>query len=218
MASKKFTATEAVIRGWGKLKAEQDALIKVLPLPILILVVMEFFRLQTESPSIMFLSAILSIYLYAVIAISVHRIILIGGDAVDTPVMLPKQRTFEFIVYSIAIGVILIPLVVLLFLPPVGIVLFYLAAAYLVGRVSLVLPSLAIDNRWTFAESWRATRNYQFEMFFIVGILPFISVIPELLLRGIPGAGPLLVLLSSMVSIFVITTLSVAFSLIQNEK
>lgn len=216
-SSKKFTAIGAISQACAKLKNQQAVLFSTLPVPILIMVVIEFFRMQSASPAISLISAAANIYLYAVIAITVHRILLIGSDAVEYPVMFPSHRIFEFILFSLAIGIVLIPVAILVFIPGIGILLFYLAAAYVVGRLSMILPSLAADDRWTFSESWRATHKYQFELFFIIGILPFISVVPELLLNGIPGAGPLLVLISCLVSIVLIASLSVAFAYIREE-
>lgn len=46
-------------------------------------------------------------------------------------------------------------------------------AIYLLGRLSLVLPSIAVDRRLTLKGSWLLTRGNGWRMFVVVGLLPW---------------------------------------------
>jgi membrane-anchored glycerophosphoryl diester phosphodiesterase (GDPDase) len=60
----------------------------------------------------------------------------------------------------------------------------YIPALYLVGRISLVFPSIAIDHNKSMRWSWQVTKGNGLRMFIIVGALPWLlSILLGLLWR-----------------------------------
>ena len=188
---------------------------KALLLPVVFLVVIELMPVHESDTGSIFLLRFLSFLIYIVLAISTHRIILLGPQSVsEWGVYMPGKREFTFFMYSIGIGLLMIPFSFLSFIPYMGFLVAGISMAYMMGRLSLILPAIATDREWSFSDSWKATRNHQVLMMVVVGLFPFIISIPELLLSYIPYSGLLVSLLSAITLILVISALSVAFQVI----
>jgi len=50
--------------------------------------------------------------------------------------------------------------------------LAYIPVLYVVGRISLVFPSTAVDHNMSMRWSWQVTKDNGFLMFIIVGAMP----------------------------------------------
>lgn len=154
-----------------------------------------------------------------------HRLVILGPDAVPRfGLTTISKREVLFIGYSFVVA---LPLV-LLFLPAVvlagtvgGSVLALFAlmvGAYVLARLSLVLPGIAVDRLVTLADSWQMTKPHQGGMFFVVvvvpGLLTAILVLPQVL-SGTLETGPVMLVVGSLVStliaVFTITILSIAY-------
>ena len=92
----------------------------------------------------------------------------------------------------------------------------------MIGRVSLVFPSIAIDRKFDFADSWDATKNHKLMMFFTVVLLPvviyIVLYIVEEMLIYIPGVVYILDLFSIFVMIWMIAALSFAYQIVIEGK
>lgn len=178
---------------------------------------------ESDSESISWLSLITvflaEILVHTVVAINTHRIILMGPPSVpEWGIFKPSKRELIFILYSISIGLITIPLSLFALIPIIGFPVAFLAIAYVIGRSSLVFPAVATDHRWTFSDSWRATKNYQILMMVIAVGFPIIMGLPEFLLGFFPHATMLAKIVSVLTFVFVVAALSIAFKAIANER
>ena len=188
---------------------------KALLVPIAILVILGAIPIQEPGSALMVLLTILPLFIYTLLAITTHRIILLGPESVpEWGVYIPRKREFHFVLYSIGMGLCMIPLGFLALIPTVGWVIAVIAIIYMMARLSLVFPAIATDQSWSFPDSWKATRNHQALMLIVVAIFPFAISIPEQLLRHLPYMGLLVNLLSAFTMVFVVAALSVAFKII----
>lgn len=188
---------------------------KALFIPILIIVGLDVLLLRDFSWPSVILHTFLSITVYSIVAITTHRIILLGpGSIYEWGIYMPTKREFYFILYSIGMCLFFIPCGLLALIPEIGWILGVIATIYILARLSLVFPAIATDQNWSFIDSWKATKNHQLLMMTVIAVFPFAVGIPEQLLSNLPYLGLLVNLLSAITMVFVIAALSVAFQLI----
>jgi len=188
---------------------------KALLVPISILVLLGAIPIQEASSALMVLLNIVPLFIYTVLAIITHRIILLGPESVsEWGLYVPGKREFYFVLYSIGFGLLMIPLGFFALIPAIGWALAVLATIYTMARLFLVFPAIATDQGWSFSDSWTATKNHQVLMMVVVAIFPFVIGIPEQVLNHVPYAGAFVNLLSAFTMVFVVAALSVAFQVI----
>jgi hypothetical protein len=155
---------------------------------------------------------------YAIIAITTHRLVLLGPNSIpEWGIRSWSMRETYFLLHMLGIGLIAMAMSVLVFIPIAGVLALLLAVCWILPRLSLVFPGIAVDKGVTFELSWKLTKNYQMDMFLIVIALPVVLSIPALLLMLIPYGY----LLSSVLSLFVvvieIAVLSITYKQITSE-
>lgn len=203
--------------------------IKALLIPIAALIILDIiFAGQSERKSTGALVG-LSVFIHTIIAITTHRIILLGPNSIpEWGVYIFRKREFYFVLHLIGLGIlmILIGLIIILLslLIPTSttafiaaLVIYLLVSLYIVSRLSLVFPAIATDQNWSFFDSWKATRNHQFSMIMVVAIFPFIISIPEIILSYLPYMETLVSLLSAITTVLTVAALSVAFQVITEK-
>ena len=77
--------------------------------------------------------------------------------------------------------------------------------------MSLVFPSIAIDKKFDFKDSWDATKGHKLMMFVVVAVFPFTLGVFEFMLGRIQGITFVLQLISLFTTIYIVATLSVAY-------
>ncbi len=190
-------------------------LVKALFIPIILLILTEALSSQDGGYALIISMTVISFIAYTILAITTHRIILLGPGLVSPWGMnIPSKRELRFFMYSIGLGLLIIPFGLLSLIPNVGWVIGLMAIFYVISRLSLVFPAIATDHDWTFTDSWNATREHQFHMLVVVAIFPFLIGIPEQLLSNLPFMGVIVNILSALTLVFVIAALSVAFQVI----
>lgn len=214
-----MTAQQLIIEAWHELVRNRARLTQLLFIPIILIFVISPMSLADSEHgiSIGFALALINIFLYVVLAIIIHRTLIIGPDSVSRTTFIPNTRTLKFAVYSIAGGLILVPAVLLIFIPVVGIILSYMGMAYIMGRCFLVFPSIAIDGNWSFADSWRATKPHQLAVFLAIGALPLTIGFLQQILIGIHNIEIFIGLISAVSSVFTIAVISVTYSHLADE-
>ena len=173
---------------------ERYSLIKSLSIYTIILMFLQFINLdnviivdgkkQIQNYYIFLLNLIVLFIISMMIAISTHRILILGNKSVS------KWGNFKFtsreisylfqcIKLSILISLYtLIPLIVILKLFEnksvhlLALSLVFLVSTIIFSRMSLVLPSVAIDKKMDFRDSWKLTKNYRLLMYLLVIIFP----------------------------------------------
>lgn len=202
---------QILVDAWSILVERKDKLIKVLPLPVVLLAVLGIGHNYQQSVLISFMLLIANILLTSMIAVATHRVILIGSDSIPDAVPKPDKRVLVFIAYSIGLGLILVPIALISVFIPMGLLLYFLCMAYIVGRLSLVFPAIAIDAPWRFSDSWNATKEHQTAMFVVVGLLPALFIILDSIFLGFTFFGVIWSFLSAMIIVYFVAVLSVSF-------
>ena len=189
-------------------------------------IIFYFFETEYEASNneffgslFLYLFFLIKLIFYTYIAIITHRVILLGADSVSNwGVYKWTRRETNFSVRIVILGLILLPADFLSFLPtPISLVatIFFLWAA---GRLALTFPGIAVDEKMTFNLSWNWTRNYNFLMLIIVGLIPAIfsvaSILMAMQLRYFYFFWNLLLTISL---IFEITLVSHAYKSIKNR-
>ncbi len=193
-------------------------MLRLLLVPVILLVALGAFPYTPQYPLLTSFLTIVELFLYASIAVTIHRIVLLDPDSNIPSPLEPKKRVFKFILYTIAVGFICIPAGFLAVVPVVGITLTILAMGYIAGRFALLFPSVAIDGQLTFKESWNFTQYHHITMFLVVGVIPFIVNIPIRLMSGYPTMAIIANILSAATTVYLVTTVSVCYERIMKPE
>ena len=186
------------------------------------------------GPATLFLTSLLSYAAYLMVAVSCHRILLLGEDSLPNEwgVYLGR-RELRFVGWSLVIGLIAAPifLVVAAVLSafyglepsdPLAIatmtIVGLVACAYPVSRSSLVLPATAIDERPTIAGAWALSDGVGWPLALIVSLPGIAATVLDLGVGLLLPSGPGTNLVGSVLylgfEVFGIAALSIAsFSL-----
>ena len=157
--------------------------------------------------------------IYTQIAVVTHRMILLGPNSVPNwGIYVPTRREFHFFITSFILGLIMIPVAFLNIIPNGGSILFTIVSSYLISRFSLVFPSIAVDNPWSFSDSWSVTKDHQILMLAVILIFPIVISIPEILLSKLPHTSLLVTFVSLITLVITIAALSVAFKVINESN
>jgi len=164
------------------------ALIKALVTPICVvnLLYIIFYHVPYSIPR--FIVGCFVLIQFVVMAVTTHRIILLG------PASVPEWGIFKlrFREYYYAIHLVIILLIALLvgygvslvadkdyfvFVPSrlegnFAVFLVVVMSSWLISRLFLVFPAIAVDINVSYRLSWQLTENYQALMFLVVVVLP----------------------------------------------
>jgi hypothetical protein len=157
----------------GVLK-NSSRLTKALLIPFLILLGFDYINLENQGSTIVIvMSTIVSFLISVTIAITTHRILLLE-DAVPTWGLYKfGAREFKFLFYSFLLVLFMIvPSIIFSFIPYVGLLLVAVYIVVVVSRLSLVFPSISIDEDIEFSESWNYTKNHKWLVVVTVVIFP----------------------------------------------
>ncbi len=211
---------KAISDGLTYLKYYQVILIKALLIPFLLLIVLISLALLPNIDSkIEYAIYFLQWIPFTLIAITTHKVILEGPNAVPTwGINRFGARELKFVGYQILIVFVALPVAVLVLIPHIGIYLWVFAIMYIIGRLSLVFPSIAIGADLGFVESWSATKNHQLMMIVVVGMFPLILGFLEDFLASLPGFYWVSAVISALTIVLVIAPLSAAYKIVMEPK
>lgn len=158
------------------------------------------------------LMGVLTVIVHTVFAITTHRIILLGPDAIPKWGLntWSKRETF-FALHFVGLSLVSVPILFLAFIPVVGWILALGLFSWLIGRASLVFPGIAVDQGITFKLSWELTNNRQLLMVLVVVAFPVFLMSPVYLLRFFPYTLPITSVISTGVTVVTITALSLTY-------
>lgn len=211
---------KAIELGLASINTNRSALIRALVLPVVIyLGIVILIQQGVVSEAGAKIINFLLVVPISLIAITTHRIVLRGPESI------PKWginrigwREIKFALSQYVILLFLIPAGLLFLIPYIGWLCGILLGAYMVGRLSLVFPSIAVDEKLDFVDSWYSTKEYQFMMFGVVAVFPFILGVFEFMLSRIRGLEMVLHALSIVTTVFTVAALSAAFKIIREPK
>jgi len=190
---KKLPIINIIIASMTIALREKAKFSKALAIPTLILVVLWaishiYFRKIAEIS--VFIPSLFYILGITIFAVTCHRLVLADARTVKFVFEFsPRLLRFSLrliLVYLILYLVAMIPMTVLLNLSTdfrnslsstnysYAMLLFSIPAMYVVGRLSLVFPAIAIDHNLRFKESWALTRHNGWRMAIIIGFYPWV--------------------------------------------
>jgi hypothetical protein len=197
----------------------RNSLFKALIAPFIILVLLAIAEHAFELTKFWaILLMAIDLLIYTLLAVTTHRIVLLGEDSVpEWGFRKISMREVWFLIHTVGIGLLLIAPGLLIYIPYVGWILALILITLLLGRLSLVFPAIATGQKWSFHDSWAATRDHQLMMAIIVAVLPIIVALPTIALVFIPNTEIPIAVLSLFTTVFCVVTLSLAFKIVRDE-
>ena len=176
---------------------------------------MDFFK---PDPTARVAVLIAGLIVQTLFAVTTHRIMLLGPNQVPRWGILSwSRRETLFALNIIRLGLIVVPLILLAYIPTIGLALAIALMLWIFSRLSLIFPAIAIDHPLPLKTAWQLTARYQLLMSFVVIILPTILAVPIYLLADVPGAFLITSFLSSLTTVITVIALSVAYRIIQRD-
>jgi len=204
MLLEKIIKETASVVGKNKL-----ALLKVIILPAIVMLLLEYLSFSITETYQVILYKVADSIIWALFAISVHRVVLIGKESVGQLGNIRlKSREIMYIAYGILIGLLIVPIVIIFgFIPVIGIFIALVGASIVLSRLSILLPAIAVDREFGISKAWNVTSGYTWTCLASIVIIPVILALPILLLAE--GQGMVTLVLSVVYSM-VIMVISVA--------
>ena len=111
---------------------------------------------------------------YVFLALSVHRVIIVGPDSVPKWVQYTiSKRAAYYTLYAVCLFILLMVISFVSLIPTVGGLLQLLFSVYVFARVLLVFPAISVDRYWSFYYSWLQTKQVQ-DMTLFVAVTMFL--------------------------------------------
>ena len=195
------------------------SLVKALSLPFIAFLVLGFiWEFEIDGP-IWYLLVALESFLQVIFAITTHRIVLLEKESVPEWGLRSwsKRETF-YCLHILGLAMISTVPVSLGLIPFVGPAIALLTIFWVCSRLSLVFPGIAVDKGVSFQMSWDLTKDYQLLMLLVIIVCPVLLAIPIILLSLIPYTFILTNFISTLVIVFEVAALSMAYQLITSEQ
>ncbi len=212
-------------------------LIKKASIPILFLIGLGYVEAYF-SGTFDYLFAFIGFLAYAFLAVTCHRIIILGTDSV--PIFGVRKWTMRetrffgwmiglyimivFIIFSIAtLPIVIIPLFegrAMYLIIPLSII-SALPGVYVLSRLSLIFPATSVDEKVSIKWSWDTSRNNGWRLSIIVCALPAVAgYIQNIFTSEDDGffISTLLMLVAFIVLIIEIAALSLTYKELKNES
>ncbi|MFT7651901.1 MAG: hypothetical protein ACI9ON_001569 [Limisphaerales bacterium] len=187
-----------------------------LAIPAVVFVALSFVQTQEEiTAPIFMLTGLITLTMHTIVAVTTHRIIILGPDSVSTWGLTRwSMRETQFLLYLLSMGFGVVMLVSLgLILPqPVGIALAISIAIVVVSCVSLVFPSIAVEQPLTFKAAWDLAQGNIFPLVVCVWLFPIAISLPVGALSMVAYTGPLVAILQLVANALTIAALSLAYT------
>lgn len=195
-------------------------LLKAIIVPLIAVILLDIAYELEEQPIAKFVFWLLSSLAYINVAITTHRMVLLGpGSVPEWGITRWTKREVVFVVYSIASLIVLICVSVPLgIIPKVGVAVAMLVGLWLLCRLSLVFPGVAVDEGVSFKLSWKLTRRHQFPMTVVLIIVPAALYLPSELIGVIPYIEYALVPVNMLATVLEIALLSMAYRYIKQKE
>ena len=153
----------------GSVYANKVLLVTALFIPFLLYTAINAIDFLDPGTLISILLIIPMVVVETKIAVTIHRVVLLGPNSVSKKNLFKwTERETTFVFYYMILGGILYPFFYLEGIPDefdwIIFVLFFLLAM----RFSLVFPAIALDQKISLKDSWRWTKNHKFLMSLVV--------------------------------------------------
>ncbi|HSG89379.1 MAG TPA: STAS/SEC14 domain-containing protein [Pseudomonadales bacterium] len=204
-ARPRFALGRALVGGALVLNERRRGLLHALALPLAVHLAWRVFEAAApaRAAGLVYGMLVLSIVLYVLMAVNIHRLVLLGAGAVP-PLGLGGWGLREWR-YSgwwwlqwIAASFAFLMLAPLTQLGAAGMVVAVLGASWVAGRMTMVLPGIAIDRPLGLRSAWRLGQGAGFRL--------------AVLTVGVPVAGALLLIPLSQASLLPVRIFSTVLS------
>lgn len=214
-----------------------DKLILKLLIPTILIIAINFFipqitntismekindlqNIDSRTALILFSLGFITIMANISIAITTHRVAILGAQSV------PKFgsfifgfREFKILLFTILFfTIILVPVFLLILIPVIGGILAILVAIILSSRLSLIFPAIACDENFGIYDSWRTTKKHNILVIVMAIIFPILfsfivsivySLVIEFLIKLIsPHFSILYSILNIFITVFCVSAIS----------
>lgn len=213
---------------------QRKALVKALALPILIHLALDWISSQIEANDwLLFVVTFAGLVVEAIFVTIIHRVIILGPASVSSwGIGKLTGREMQFIRYGIYLGLCLgllalVGTVVAIWfnVPPLhGLSKWVLrlslggVVAWIVCRLLLVFPGIAVDQKLTFRESWALTRQIQLPVFLTLMTFPVIHILLKGLVALIPNTSVLPYIFRYVFWVLGVAALSLLYSEIREQE
>ena len=231
-----FTGYKEIINDtFSLLIRKKEVIAKALLIPFILLLVIDYYEksffivsnnINNYTNFSFLFFVILSLIVSIIVAITIHRILLIEENPV------PKwgffkfgSREIKYLVFSIFIGLLCIPALIFMFIPMIGIVVALIMVLIIISRVSLVFPAIALNENMTILDSWNQTKNFKLITFFSIIIFPtimsfFVGIVYSFVINFLVNVisvhlSILYVILNLFITVLVVATLSSTYKFIK---
>ena len=201
----------------------KGVLARALFIPFLLYMAISAIDVSEKNWLITTIMSLLSIGAMVLIAIPIHRVILLGPDSVSKWGLNKwSKREMTFALYLIVVTFIVVPIALLAFfislIPVLGIAFVFLIMPWISGRLSLAFPAIAIDGEASFKKSWELTKNHQLLMYLVVIFFPMVSALPLYLLSSIPHTFLFISFIHIITAVYEVAALSTAYKFISADR
>ena len=207
---------KALAGGVGYVIYYLGVFVKTLCVPFVFLILLSSVALRQDiSAEALGLVRFLQWIPLTLIAITTHRIILEGPYTVPTwGINRFGIQELKFFAYQFVVAFAALPAIIFSTIPVVGILLTFVAIAYIIARLSLVFPAIAIGKPFGLKDSWRATQDHQLMMLVVVVVFPVFLGVIDTLVAMLPGMMWASIVISTVTTVFIVSSLSVAYKII----
>ena len=185
---------------------------KTLLFPSLLYCVVDLAQRFEPTPAVVAVTLLLGIGLQTVIAVTTHRLVLLGpGSVPEWGLRSWTKRESLFLLYLFGLVLISMPTAVLQLIPVIGWLAMMAGMAWLASRLSLVFPAVAVEQDISFRCAWSMSAKHQWPLLITVVVFPAILSIPIVLLARVPYASLASSLLAAAATVLTIAALSLAY-------
>ena len=137
-------------------------IVKCLMVPVIVLAIIDTSTISYLFSSWIPILLLLRVVFYTLIAVTTHRIILLGPESVSIwGIYKWGKRETYFALYVLLLALVMIPLEFLGMFSEYMSVIATVIALWVAGRFALVFPGIAIDEHFTFELSRIRTQKYK---------------------------------------------------------
>ena len=167
-------------------------LIKALTIYLVFMIILDYVNLnniiyvagnaEIKSGFLFFITAAASWAIYIMVAISCHRIFILGENSIPTWGLYTfTKREWLFLLNGFLLGLMIMFIAFAAIslgfsFDYTGFILSLMLAGVIssifISRVSLVFPAISVDKEITFADAWNFTKQYRFFVYFSVILFP----------------------------------------------
>ena len=181
-----------IINTFDTVFKNQNGLFQKLLIPIILLTIINYYLpqfinneifitgLNINAFKIQYLFPVILLFLTIMINISIaittHRIAILGeGSVPKFGSYILGLRELKFLFKSVLMAfIIAIPVILSFFIPIIGPIIAIILFFLLISRLSFVYPAISCDEKMSFFQAWKNTRNYKMLSIFAIVIFPLI--------------------------------------------